>query len=83
MNDKEVLKNIADVVSLTFPDISFNNNEDLLNISMNSTPGWDSMGHFRLIMELEIRFGISFSPDEIFEIKNRRFTRFNSHTICI
>jgi len=70
MSDKEILKDIADVVSITFPNASFSNNKDLLDISMNSTPGWDSIGHFRLIMELENRFGMSFSPDDIFEIKN-------------
>jgi len=37
---------------------------------MNSTSGWDSMGHFRLVMELENRFDINLSPDEIFEIKD-------------
>jgi acyl carrier protein len=70
MSDKEILKDIADVISYTFPDASFNNDEDLLNISINSTPGWDSMGHFRLVMELENRFDINLSPDDIFEIKD-------------
>lgn len=29
---------------------------------MGSTPGWDSMGHMMVVMELEREFGVKFPP---------------------
>jgi acyl carrier protein len=31
-----------------------------LPLAMGSTPGWDSMGHMTVVMELEREFGTSF-----------------------
>jgi acyl carrier protein len=36
--------------------------------SADSTPGWDSLAHLRLLMAVEEEFGVSFSPDEIPEL---------------
>ncbi len=30
------------------------------SLRMGSTPGWDSMGHMTVVMELEKEFGVSF-----------------------
>lgn len=32
-------------------------------------PNWDSMGHLNLIMELESRFGISFTTDDVLAMR--------------
>jgi acyl carrier protein len=31
-------------------------------LRMGSTPGWDSMGHMMVVMELEKEFGTRFAP---------------------
>jgi len=36
--------------------------------AVETTPGWDSLAHFRLLMAVEEEFGVSFSPDEIDEL---------------
>jgi acyl carrier protein len=36
-----------------------------VDTSYENTPGWDSVGHLNLILELEDVFGIRFSSDEI------------------
>ena len=33
-----------------------------LPLRMGSTPGWDSMGHMMVVMELEKEFGTRFPP---------------------
>lgn len=33
--------------------------------SSENTPGWDSVGHLNLILEVEETFGVHFSSDEI------------------
>lgn len=34
-------------------------------MSFDDIPGWDSVGHMNLVMELESHFGISLDMDEI------------------
>ena len=34
-------------------------------MSFDDVPGWDSVGHMSLVMELESRLGIGFEMDEI------------------
>ena len=31
-------------------------------LAMGSTPGWDSMGHMNVVLELEKEFGVRFEP---------------------
>ena len=38
--------------------------------SINTVPGWDSLGHLRLIAALEKRFGIKISVLEAIELIN-------------
>ena len=35
------------------------------NAAVADVPGWDSLTHIKLVMELEREFGISIEPDEI------------------
>lgn len=39
-------------------------------ISQESCPQWDSMNHLILVVEIEIEFGCTFSPEEIAEMKS-------------
>lgn len=41
---------------------------DVHEASADSTPGWDSLAHLRLLMAIEEEYGVSFSPDEITEL---------------
>jgi acyl carrier protein len=37
-------------------------------LRMGSTPGWDSMGHMTVVMELEKEFGARFPPYKLPEL---------------
>ena len=38
--------------------------------AINSVEGWDSLGHFNLLLLIENEFGIQFTDEEMAEIKN-------------
>lgn len=38
--------------------------------SQTTCPKWDSMSHLNLILDLEDAFGVSFEPEEIWEMKS-------------
>jgi acyl carrier protein len=40
------------------------------NTSKENLPEWDSINHLNLVVELEDRFNIQFSPDEIESMKS-------------
>ena len=40
------------------------------DVSQSNCVKWDSLNHLNLILEVEMEFNISFSPEEITEIKN-------------
>ena len=40
------------------------------DVSQSNCVKWDSLNHLNLILEVEMEFDISFSPEEITEIKN-------------
>ena len=42
------------------------------NISQNNCSKWDSMNHLNLILEIEMEFDVSFTPDEIAKITSAR-----------
>lgn len=46
-------------------DLGFNDEEFSAELSYNSSPKWDSGSHLILILALEERLGVSFSPDEV------------------
>ena len=57
--EKKVLNIIKEVFEL----------EDIdNNVSLNNCFKWDSMNHLNLILEIEMEFDVSFTPDEIAEI---------------
>ena len=39
-----------------------------VQLRMGSTPGWDSMGHMMVVMEIEKEFHISFPPYRLPEL---------------
>lgn len=40
--------------------------------TMDDVPGWDSLAHLKLITALEVRFGVSFTMQEIGELRDLR-----------
>ena len=55
-------KRLVDTISRTF---SIDPSRVSAETSYENTPGWDSVGHLNLILELEDVFGIRFSSEEI------------------
>lgn len=39
-------------------------------LAMSATPGWDSMGHMTIVMELEREFGVSFPAYRLPQLTN-------------
>tara|TARA_B110000008_G_C16682029_1_gene449177 strand:+ start:248 stop:472 length:225 start_codon:yes stop_codon:yes gene_type:complete len=59
--EEKVLNIIKDVLEL----------EDIdNNVSQDNCYKWDSLNHLNLILEIEMEFDVSFSPEEIVEIKS-------------
>jgi len=59
--EEKVLNIIKDVLEL----------EDIdNNVSQDNCFKWDSLNHLNLILEIEMEFDVSFSPEEIVEIKS-------------
>jgi acyl carrier protein len=42
--------------------------ESAMPLRMGSTPGWDSMGHMNVVMELEREFNVRFPPYRLPEL---------------
>lgn len=56
---------VLEVLRKIFPDISIDSHPD-------NTEGWDSLNHLRSLLALEERFQITFTPEEMGEIKSVR-----------
>ena len=52
---------LADVLGVARTKVTSSSNTDNLE-------GWDSVNHLGVVMELEERYGVSFSPEEMTEI---------------
>ena len=37
-------------------------------VHVDGVPAWDSMSHLRMVLELEMEFGVAFSPAQIGEM---------------
>ena len=59
--EEKVLNIIKDVLELEDVDN---------NVSQDNCYKWDSLNHLHLILEIEREFDVSFSPEEIVEIKS-------------
>ena len=53
-----------------FVDVLNINEVNLLQAQYKTTEGWDSVGHMSLIVEIENKFGISFSPDNFLTFRS-------------
>ena len=66
MNQREIIANMADIFDEVFeyegalsPDTTSDNVEE-----------WDSLGHIRLVLAVESKFGVRFQPSEVVGLKN-------------
>jgi acyl carrier protein len=69
MKNKKYLnldKRVRDIIISVFRIKKISNK----NYSINTVKEWDSFGHYNLVMELEKKFKIKFSDDEIFRLIN-------------
>ena len=64
-SDKTIEQRIHDAVSRALG-IQLANGS--LPVRMGSTPGWDSMGHMMVVMEIEKEFHTSFPPYRLPEL---------------
>ena len=66
MNQREIIANMADIFDEVFeyegtlsPDTTSDDVEE-----------WDSLGHIRLVLAVESKFGVRFQPSEVVGLKN-------------
>jgi acyl carrier protein len=48
--------------------LGIRNPDSSLPLRMGSTPGWDSMGHMSVVMEIEKEFNVRFPPYRLPEL---------------
>ena len=62
------IKTLESILQKQFPeaDVDFCDG----NYNVNSVKGWDSLGHFNLLLLIEYEYDIQFSDEEMSEIKD-------------
>lgn len=66
MNQSEIITNMADIFDEVFE------YEGTLSAETTSdtVDEWDSLGHIRLVLAVEAKFGVRFQPSEVVGLKN-------------
>jgi acyl carrier protein len=59
--EERIQKAIGKALGIKNPDAA-------MPLRMGSTPGWDSMGHMNVVMELEKEFSVRFPPYRLPEL---------------
>ena len=67
MNQAKIIKQLEEVFRDVFEDSTLIINEDS---NHNSIPEWDSIKNIYLVIEIEQKFGIKFSTEELQDWKN-------------
>tara|TARA_Y100000590_G_scaffold441923_1_gene569342 strand:- start:555 stop:806 length:252 start_codon:yes stop_codon:yes gene_type:complete len=68
MDKNEIKKNIMNVLNLTFP--NSNLDKEYKKYSINDFEEWDSLGNFNFLMEVEKKFKIKFSVEDMSKINS-------------
>jgi acyl carrier protein len=66
------MQNSLEQLSVIFKSVFGKQTEITSNTHQNDIPEWDSLNHLSLILELESKFQLGLTPDEIEKIKSVR-----------
>ena len=67
MNRNEIMEKLQEIFRDVFDDDSIVLFDEMTS---NDVEDWDSLSHINLITDIEAKFGISFTTEEIVETKN-------------
>lgn len=63
---------------------SIDRNRITEDLAAGDLPGWDSLGHMRIILAVELRMGRELTTDEILSIRTvRKLSQFLSTGSCV
>ncbi len=66
MNQSEIIANMADI----FDEVFEYEGALASDTTSDAVEEWDSLGHIRLVLAVESKFGVRFQPSEVVGLKN-------------
>lgn len=66
MNQSEIIANMADI----FDEVFEYEGALAADTTSDAVEEWDSLGHIRLVLAVEAKFGVRFQPSEVVGLKN-------------
>jgi acyl carrier protein len=66
MNQSEIIANMADI----FDEVFEYEGALAADTTSDAVEEWDSLGHIRLVLAVESKFGVRFLPSEVVCLKN-------------
>ena len=66
MNQSEVIANMTDI----FDEVFEYEGALAADTTSDAVEEWDSLGHIRLVLAVESKFGVRFQPSEVVGLKN-------------
>ena len=66
MNQSEIIANMADI----FDEVFEYEGPLAADTTSDAVEEWDSLGHIRLVLAVESKFGVRFQPSEVVGLKN-------------
>ena len=66
MNQSEIIAGMADI----FDEVFDYDGALSAGITSDAVEEWDSLGHIRLVLAVETKFGVRFQPSEVVGLKN-------------
>ena len=66
MNQNEIIADMADI----FDEVFEYEGALAADTTSDAVEEWDSLGHIRLVLAVEAKFGVRFQPSEVVGLKN-------------